>query len=472
MIGKIGRFFEEHVEKIILVIVGLVCAFLLITRVILSPNAVEYKGEKFSPGTVDTQIFREAQTLGQRLNDPPEDIEPYKPRVDDFLALLDSSIQGVDVNLWPVVPSGGELEQTVAGVYRLPEIGEVNDVAIEHIRTVAYVPLAPVTPETPYDKAGNEANDLDLVTVAAKYDIRGLYERFNENFLLDVEPEQPEADIEGATMIGRRIYWITSHGRNKDGKIRSSRYRFFATDVDVDGQKVAIKPVGRPCETLAHELVKSRMGRRLGLDKATRFDDVNLKKKDREKLAPKEDGLNIEALCASADGETIYIGFRNPRPEGGLSRRPQALVVPLLNADGIVERSESPAFGEPILWDLRGLGIRSMEYSGFHNAYFIVAGGPDDEGSDFFLCRWSDIARERPILIRPLNLSTQFTAEALIPFAGSGRFLLLSDDGSIPVKVSGPHECAKGQYRKDGTCQNKYLLDSEKRTFRGIWLRP
>jgi len=294
---------------------------------------------------------------------------------------------------------------------------------------------------------------------------------YNLKAFLGVEPEQPEADIEGATVIGRRIYWITSHGRNKDGKIRSSRYRFFATDVDIEGQKVAISPVGRPCETLAHELVKSQMGRRLGLDKATRFGD-DLKKKDLEKLAPKEEGLNIEALCASSDGRTIYIGFRNPRPVGGSSRRPQALVVPLENADGIVERGETPAFGEPILWDLQGLGIRSMEYSGFHKAHFIVAGGPDDDDVGFDLYRWSGEREQKPVLVRKLDTGrSEFTPEALIPFETSGRLLLLSDDGSIPVKVAGPHECAKGEYRKDGTCLNKYLLDPNKKTFRALWLR-
>jgi len=303
---------------------------------------------------------------------------------------------------------------------------------------------------------------------------RGAEPIFSHNLkaFLGVEPEQPEADIEGATMIGRRIYWITSHGRNKEGKIRSSRYRFFATDCDTEGQKVTIRPVGRSCETLAHELVKGRIGRGLGLDKATRFDAADLKKKDRERLAPKEEGLNIEALCASADGATIYIGFRNPRPEGGLSHRPQALVVPLQNAGGIVETGEAPVFGEPMLWDLQGLGIRSMEYSGFHRAYLIIAGGPDDDDGDFLLYRWSGKDQEAAVLVESLDLGRrEFTPEALIPFGDSAMVLLLSDDGSIPVKVSGPHECAKGQYRKDGTCQNKYLLDSGRKTFRGIWLR-
>lgn len=48
--NKIARFFEEHVEKMVLVVVGLVCAWLLITRVIFSPNMVEVGDRKLSPG--------------------------------------------------------------------------------------------------------------------------------------------------------------------------------------------------------------------------------------------------------------------------------------------------------------------------------------------------------------------------------------------------------------------------------------
>ena len=44
-------------------------------------------------------------------------------------------------------------------------------------------------------------------------------------------PKEPEADLEGATRIGDDIYWITSHGQNKNGKNRPSRHRLFATAV-------------------------------------------------------------------------------------------------------------------------------------------------------------------------------------------------------------------------------------------------
>ena len=293
---------------------------------------------------------------------------------------------------------------------------------------------------------------------------------FNMTSFLGIEPEHPEADIEDATIVGRRIYWITSHGRNKDGKIRPNRYRFFATELLIENRSVKLRPAGKPYKNLVHELLKTNAARRLGLDKATRFGE-DLKKKDREKLAPKDEGLNIEGLFASADGGTLYIGLRNPRPKDKQNGRAKAIVIPLLNPDMIIDKGETPVFGEPFLWDLKGLGIRSMEYSRFHKACFIIAGGPDeDEG--FALYRWSGKPESPPELECELSLGkSKFSPEALIPFERSGRLLILSDDGSLVVKVTGVWECLEGEYRKDGTTLNKYLANPAKKTFRGIWLK-
>ena len=187
---KIGSFFEEHVEKIVLGIVGAVCVWLLITRVILSPNTASYDSQNFSPSAIDNYVYGKAQDLRQKLNEPPEKLEPYKPKVGEFLALLDSAISDIDISLWPAVPDESKAEEPrVAGVYRLPVIGEVNDVAAENIRAVAYVPIAEVTPQTPYDKAGNEPNDIDLVTVEGKFDVAGLYDRLNATYVEDVEEQ-------------------------------------------------------------------------------------------------------------------------------------------------------------------------------------------------------------------------------------------------------------------------------------------
>jgi len=282
---------------------------------------------------------------------------------------------------------------------------------------------------------------------------------------LDIEQEHPEADIEGATMIGDLIYWITSHGRNTDGKMRPNRYRFFATSIKVQNDDVTIHPVGIPCRTLIHNLLKTAGSIQLELERATRFDAVNLTKQQRKNLAPKKDGLNIEGLCASPDGKTIYIGFRNPHP------RSKAIVVPLKNARQVIERVEPPIFGSPILWDLGGLGIRSMEYSLFHKAYFIVA-GPNNEQPRFALYRWSGKEDTPPSLVRELNSDeSSFKPEALITFKNSAGFLLLSDDGSLAFNVSMPSECMEGKLSKDGKCLNKYLTDQNKKHFRAIWLK-
>ena len=181
-LSSIGSFFEEHVEKIVLVVVGLICVLLLITRVLFSPNMVAYNEGKFSPSAIDDEILKEARALEQTLREPPEKLEAYEPKVDDFLAKLDASISELDIGSRTLAP-----RETVAagavGVYDLPRIGQVKDVEIEHIRAVAYEPIDEITEQNTYDKAGNEPNDIDLVTVAAKYDVAGLYQRFKESFV-------------------------------------------------------------------------------------------------------------------------------------------------------------------------------------------------------------------------------------------------------------------------------------------------
>ena len=188
--NKIVSFLEEHVEKIVLVIVGLVCIYFMITRVVFSPNQVSYDGVKYSPAAIDEQVYEEAQLLSDKVTPSPEGLEPYQSKLTEFVALLDSSISDIDVNIWPQVPYA--VDETIRGAggkYRLPRIGAVGEVEVEHIRAAAYVPKDVITPENTYDKAANEPNDIDLITVEAKLDIEGLYERFKQSFVDDVEQQ-------------------------------------------------------------------------------------------------------------------------------------------------------------------------------------------------------------------------------------------------------------------------------------------
>ncbi|MFC1738845.1 DUF3616 domain-containing protein [Planctomycetota bacterium] len=278
---------------------------------------------------------------------------------------------------------------------------------------------------------------------------------------LDVDPEHPEADIEGAARINNRIFWITSHGRNKNGKIREARHRFFATDIRIENNEVNIEPVGTSCKTLAHSLIRADTLQSLLLDKATSFAVMESKR-----LAPKESGLNIEALCACADGKIMYIGFRNPRPGG------KALVVPLKNPGEVVEKAALPIFGQPLLWNFNGLGIRSMEYSQFHKAYFIIAGPHNGDGG-FYLYRWSGQEDTSPKLERQIcSQIHKFTPEALVCFKESQKLFVLSDDDALEVEISDSRECLPGEILNNGKCLNKHLRNPAKRHFRATWLKP
>ncbi|UCE99378.1 MAG: hypothetical protein JSV82_09495 [Planctomycetota bacterium] len=179
--AKGSNFFEEHVEKIILAVVVLVCVWLTLTRVFISPVRIKYDNRTFSPGNIDIYIKNQAEDLEVKLNRKPETIKSYKPRIDEFVARLDSAINNIDVSIvWPVPPYLEKVE--VKGIYSIPEIGEISDVEVEHIRAVAYVPTVTVDEENVYSGENSEPNDIDFVSVEAKFDVDELYKRFNENF--------------------------------------------------------------------------------------------------------------------------------------------------------------------------------------------------------------------------------------------------------------------------------------------------
>lgn len=216
-----------------------------------------------------------------------------------------------------------------------------------------------------------------------------------------------EADIEAAATLRQRdgdvTYWMTSHARDSRGGERPERARLFATRWN----GATLVPVGRPRADLRRALLAAP-GLGLGA--------VGGK-------APEDGGINVEGL---ADGGVfggagdLLIGFRSPLI--GPERR--ALIVPLADAAGLVGAHAPVRFGAPVLLDLGGRGIRSLERIG--DGYVIAAGPASGDGS-FALFRWSGRAGDVPVEV-PAPIAG-LVVEGLIPLA-DGRLLLLSDDGS------------------------------------------
>jgi len=237
----------------------------------------------------------------------------------------------------------------------------------------------------------------------------------------------PEVDIEAAARIGDRAYFITSHGRNSAGKLKTERLRFFATTAPEHG---ALALVGAPYGDLVKDLLNEP---RLGAFELAAAAE----------LAPKAaGGLNIEGMTARAEGG-LWLGFRNPIPQG------RALVVPLLNPEELI--AGKPArFGDPLLLDLGGLGVRGL--SSWQSQYLIAAGSFDAMRSAA-LFHWNGSDQPTPVAVPSLE---RYNPEALFTPEGRDKILLLSDDGSVSVEGV---EC-------------KRLKDPAKKRFRGLWFKP
>lgn len=278
------------------------------------------------------------------------------------------------------------------------------------------------------------ANDEDNILRLYRRDQPGgPVKQFDFEAFLDVRGKSRETDLEGAAPIGDRVFWIGSHGRNKNGKERLNRCRFFATDIGLKDGEVMLTPAGKPCQRLLDDLISD-----------ARFDPFHFAQAAGR--APKEpDALNIEGLAATPDGR-LLIGFRNPLPAG------HALLIPLLNPNEVIE-GKPARFDPAIQLDLGGLGIRDIAC---HSGTYLLIAGSFHGGGPFRLYRWLGPGAVPELL--NVNFPEDAHPEALIiyPQEGVPRFQILSDDGTHLI---------------DG-CPCKELPDPNRRSFRSFWVGP
>jgi len=215
-----------------------------------------------------------------------------------------------------------------------------------------------------------------------------------------------EADLEAATRIGERIYWIGSLGRDGKGRPAPQRDRFFATDIDRGNSPPSLRPVGAGPVRLLDALLASEAGRAWQLAEAAR------------KAPEAPGGLNVEGMTHTDDGR-LLIGFRNPLREG------KALVVPLRNPAQAID-GQPPQFGAALALDLGGRGVRAM--TRVADGYLLVGGPTADDGS-FFLFHWRG-GSDTPQRLQQPALGT-LRPEALFGWPGTPQLQLLSDDGGI-----------------------------------------
>lgn len=290
------------------------------------------------------------------------------------------------------------------------------------------------------DASGGIAVDDNLfLAINDEDNILRIYDKSEQSplILFDTSPylrlnyreASTEVDFEAVTRIGDIIYFISSHGRDKNGGLRKNRHRFFACQIQKNGGW-QLSFLGQPYTNLMDDLVNDQNLKRLDLPSSY------MPQTSRKKfLAPKYKGVNIEGLAATSDGSALFIGFRNPIPGK------KALLVPLLNPNDLL-MNKPPIFGAPILLNLGGLGIRSIEYSPYFSCYFIIA-GPHDGKPEFNFYQWSGDISQDPQKIDLINMK-QFdflNPEALFFYDKKSEFQILSDDGLKTIKLGNNKKC-------------------------------
>jgi len=185
MSKKGDNLFERYIDKVVLGVSGLFSLWLLWIFVLGNPYAAEYDGRKLGAGEIDKYIEQqEVQQLLSKLEETPkpkiyDKMRKKFPKIEKMYAC---SIDDINEDVFLPIPGYAGKVSPDARLYVLPEIGEVSDVAIEHYRSVVYVPAEPVVPENPYNMALTDLGDIDLVTVEASFDTSDLYKNFEQSF--------------------------------------------------------------------------------------------------------------------------------------------------------------------------------------------------------------------------------------------------------------------------------------------------
>jgi hypothetical protein len=235
-----------------------------------------------------------------------------------------------------------------------------------------------------------------------------------------------EVDLEAATRIGDRGYFLSSHARKRSGKLDPNRFVFFAVDLGADAGSLPV--AGKPATSLLDDL--ERMSEVSGFGLGT----------GRTRAPLTEGAVNIEGMTAAADG-TLWIGFRSPVPQG------KAILVRLLNPNQVLDGAHAK-FASPRLLDLGGLGIRSLSS---HRGSYLAVAGPAQRRGTFRLVRFDD--EGPPRLVTGAEFEG-FSPEGLFTPEGREDILVLSDDGMQEV---------------DGKACKK-LSDQKQKRFRGLWM--
>ena len=214
-------------------------------------------------------------------------------------------------------------------------------------------------------------------------------------------------DLEALTIDQKDfLYAITSHSRNRKGKINSKRNHLIRFNIK-DQQIGDVHLI----ENLRDWIINAY---------------PQLKKSAKIKKVQKNGGLNIEGLAYDKKNQQLLIGLRSP-----LNKDEQAIIIPIaLNKQTFKNKlfNEKPL--DLISLDLDGAGIRDFTYVPYLNAFLILSGTSSGRKKPAQLWLWQ--RGQKPIIVKIKGAKALGTAEGITAVKLLNKdvgILIVIDDG-------------------------------------------
>lgn len=217
------------------------------------------------------------------------------------------------------------------------------------------------------------------------------------------------SDLEGLSIDDNDfIYATTSHSMNTQGKRSADReqllrFRIKGNDVGDISAYTELRKVLMAATDLKIA-IKARTGH-----------DIDFNQ------------LNIEGLAYYKEAQHLLLGLREPKGSDF------SIILMIENPADVFEQQVSPRFGEPILLNLKGGGIRALSYDPVLQTFLIVNEIENTIGDRYSqLWTWNGELDATPIPIKLpgiINLNNVESIDSIMIF-GEPRLLIVSDEGN------------------------------------------
>ncbi|MHC5118501.1 MAG: hypothetical protein ACYSOH_00585, partial [Planctomycetota bacterium] len=178
---------EKQIDKIVLAVFALISVVLLWVYVIGNPYSekvrIQGRERTLSPSEIDRYVKQEAEKMLPELLKPAAPIPYNETDAATYDQLLQCSFSDVSSSVRIPYPGAGDVAIEEDRLYALPQIPALTDVVVADLRGAAKVPTEEITPSRTYASAVGEVEDIDLVSVSARFDVKKLYTNFQQSFM-------------------------------------------------------------------------------------------------------------------------------------------------------------------------------------------------------------------------------------------------------------------------------------------------